>query len=120
MKASSESGLWAMEISRMAAETAAADCWGVTECTNPFDEDYVAGKERGSRCCQRSHPAAKDAAATTFRASPGRKGSTDSDRTTATAAWVSIASHRAPMERMSKLPAAALTSAGTNPPRLRR
>src|SRR3954452_19284023 len=109
-----------MEISRMATDTTASDCWGVTECTNPFDEDYVAGKERELRCCQRSQPAANDAAATTFSASPGRKGSTDSDRTTPAAAWVSIASQTAPIKRMSKFPAAALTSAGRNPRRLRR
>src|SRR4051794_10686463 len=104
----------------MAADKTDSDWWRGTECTNPFDEHYVAGKERELRSCQRSQPAPNDAAATTFGASPGRKGSTDSDRTTPAAAWVSIASQMAPIERMSKFPAAALTSAGRNPRRLRR
>src|SRR5947207_16008483 len=119
MKASSESGLWAMEISRMAAEVAGSD-WVLTECTDPFDEDYAEGREPAWRWRKRSQTAANDAAATTLSASPGRNGMTDSSSTARAEACVSIASQRAPVHRMTRLPSAALIKAETNPRRRRR
>src|SRR5579862_6261229 len=120
MNASSESGLWAIEISRMAAEVAASDCWVLTECRAPFGEDYVVGKEEDLRWRKRCHPAASPAAAATLSASPGRKGITAWLSTSSNDACVKTASQMAPALRINRLPAAAASRAGPIPRPLRR